>query len=481
MAKIVVLGAGIAGHTTATFVNHWLKKKHEVIVVSPNSNWNWIPSNVWLGVGAMKRKDVIFPLKPVYDKAGIIFKQAKAISIHPEGKSDSDKPYVYIEYTDGSGQNEELQYDYLVNATGPKLNFEATEGLGPDFNSSSVCSYTHAEDAYTWLDECIQRMKKGEKQNFLIGTGHGSCTCQGAAFEYVFNVEYKLRQEGVRDKALITYLTNEYELGDFGMGGVFIKRGGYVTQSKIFSESLFTERDVHWITRSHVNKVEKGRVHYENLSGEYKSEDFDFAMLIPPFAGVGLKSYDKNGADITDKMFNKAGFSYVDGDYNQKPFEEWTSKDWPMNYQSPHYENIFAAGIAFAPPHSISKPMTNKNGTCIFPTPPRTGMPSAMIAHAVAKNIVEMIKGNEPDHTASMANIGAACVASSGMSLSKGTAVAMTVFPIVPDYQRFPEYGRDIEYTFGEIGLGAHWIKHILHHLFIYKAKLKPFWTYIPE
>ena len=57
----------------------------------------------------------------------------------------------------------------------------------------------------------------------------------------------------------------------------------------------------------------------------------------------------------------------------------------------------------------------------------------------------------------------------------------MTVYPIVPDYERYPEYGRDLDLTFGEIGLAGHWIKILLHHLFIHKARLRPGWRLIPE
>ena len=57
----------------------------------------------------------------------------------------------------------------------------------------------------------------------------------------------------------------------------------------------------------------------------------------------------------------------------------------------------------------------------------------------------------------------------------------MTVFPIVPDYERYPEHGRDPDRTFGEIGLAGHWIKILLHHMFLYKARLRPGWRFIPE
>ena len=489
MARLIVMGGGVAGHTTATFAKKWLGSEHEVVVVTPNANWNWIPSNIWVGVGQMKKEDVVFPLAPVYEKAGIDYRQAKAVSIHPEGKEGSDKQFITIEYTGQGkeGQTEELEYDYLVNATGPKLNFDATPGLG-DGNGQigpytvSVCTADHAVHANSELRRIFEKAKT-EKLKILVGTGHGMCTCQGAAFEYIFNIEHEAKKAGVRDNLEIKWISNEAFLGDFGMGGLHMKVGGYVVSSKLFAESLYAERGVDWILGAHVNKVEEGKVHYEQLDGTMGEEEFDFAMLIPPFAGVGLKAYDKAGEDITDTIFNPAGFMKVDGDYTPKPYEEWKASDWPKKYQNPTYSNMFAAGIAFAPPHIISKPAKSPNGTPINPTPPRTGMPSGIIGKAVAHSVCDLIKNGDSAHIheISMAEMGAACVASAGKGVFDGTAAAMTVYPVVPDFEKYPGTGRDTDYTFGEIGLAGHWIKHILHYLFIYKAKLKPGWTLIPE
>lgn len=489
MAKVVVLGAGVAGHTAASFLKKWLGGKHEVVVVSPNSKWNWIPSNIWVGVGGMTKEDVTFELAPVYNKAGIVYKQAKAVSINPEGSEDMNQPFVTVEYTGQGkvGQTERVTFDYLVNATGPKLNFGATPGLGEGSqlgeHTVSVCTADHAEHAYHELKKCIEKMKKGERQKILVGTGHGMCTCQGAAFEYIFNIEHELNKAGVRHLADIKWISNESFLGDFGMGGLHMKVGGYVVSSRIFTESLFAERGVDYIIGAHVNKVEHGKVNYELLDGSMGEEEFDFAMLIPPFAGQGLKAYSKSGEDITEQMFAPNGFMKVDADYTAKPYNEWKASDWPRTYQSPKYKNIFAAGIAFAPPHIISKPMKSPNGTVINPTPPRTGMPSGIIGKAVAGSIAELItKGaNAHIHEASMAEMGAACVASAGKGMFDGQAAAMTVYPVVPDFDKYPGTGRDTDYTFGEIGLAGHWIKHILHYMFIYKAKLNPGWTLIPE
>jgi sulfide:quinone oxidoreductase len=484
MSRVVVLGAGVSGHTAAAFLRKWLPRRDEVVVVSPLPTYNWIPSNIWVGVGLLKPKQVTFPLAPVYERKGIEFRQARAVSLHPEGRDGDSAPFVVAESTRAGheGETEEIRYDFLVNATGPRLDFGATEGLGPGATSHSVCTETHAAETAVALDEAVERMKRGERQRFVVGTGHGACTCQGAAFEYIVNLEFELRNRKVRDKADIVWLSNEYELGDFGMGGMHLRRGGYVTPSKIFAESLFAERGLRWIPRAHVTKVEPGRAHYETVEGEVRDVEFDFGMLLPPFSGVGLKAVGKDGADLTAKVFQPNGFSRVDADYTPKPYEEWSARDWPSTYQSPEYSNLFAAGIAFAPPHAISRPRKTPSGAPVAPAPPRTGMPSAMIGKAVARSIVDMINGSEgPTSTASMARMGAACVASAGANPFTGTAVSMTVFPIVPDFESYPEYGRDLSQTFGEIGLAGHWIKILLHHMFLYKAKLRPGWSLIPE
>jgi sulfide:quinone oxidoreductase len=485
MSKIVILGAGISGHVAASHLRRKLSKDHEVVVVSPNSNYQWIPSNIWVGTGRMKSKEILFPLAPLYKKKGIDYKQAKAISFFPEGDVSEEKPYVLTEYVIGEhkGKQEKMTYDYLINATGPKLNFEATAGLIPGENKTySVCTYTHADHAWEGLKTLIQEMKKGKKAKILIGTGHGKSTCQGAAFEYILNVEQELRRHKVRDMAEVTWISNEYELGDFGMDGMLMSYGSMTMKSREMVEMIFEDREIKWILGAGVNKIEEGIAHYENLEGEFKSETYDFAMLIPSFSGHGFKAYDKNENEITEKLFK--GFMIVDADYSPKPYEEWSVRDWPETYQNPSYKNIFAPGIAFAPPHAISRPRKSKNGTDISPAPPRTGMPSGITAKLVADNIIDSIKSGKESlhHKGSMGNMGAACIASAGYGITTGSGVSITTYPIVPDYEKYPKtQGRQLGKTFGEIGLSGHWLKLALHYAFIYKAKMKPFWWLIPE
>ncbi len=485
MARVLILGGGIAGHTAALHLTRMLGSSDEVVVVTPNSKWNWIPSNIWVGVGKMKTEQVTFALEPIYKRKGIAFHQALATAVHPAGDASHAKPFVDITYTDPAraGEHGTLDYDYLINATGPKLNFGATPGLGPDGFTASVCTAGHAVEAAASLQASIEKMQHGEPQVIVIGVGHGTCTCEGAAFEYAFNVEHEVRQAGVRDLADIIYLTNEYELGDFGVGGLTFTQQGFETTSKLWTESLFRERGIRAITGAHVERIDEGVVHYEQVDGSTHSLAFDFAMLLPPFRGVDLQAYDADGSDITDELFAANGFMKVDADYSAKSFEQWRAEDWPSTYQVPRFPNIFAVGIAFAPPHQISRPRKSPKGTVITPSPPRTGMPSGIMGKLAATNIAEMIRHGDSArvHTASMADMGAACVASAGSGLRQGSAASMTMYPVVPDLEKYPGTGRSAKDTFGEIGLAGHWIKLALHYLFIYKAKARPGWHLIPE
>jgi len=433
----------------------------------------------------MGKKNVVFPLAPVYDKKGITFRQAKAVAIRPDGDADSDRGAVDIVHTSPgrAGEQERLRYDYLINATGPQLKFGMTPGLGPDGGHTvSVCTADHAVEAAARLRETIERLKAGERQTLVVGMGHGTCTCEGAAFEYVFNVDHELREAGVRDLARLIYLTNEAELGDFGVDSMTFAERGFETTSQLWTSSLYRERGVEAILGAHVHRVEPGAIHYETLDGQHHELAFDFGMLLPPFGGVPLRAFDRDGTDITATMFAPSGFMRVDADYSPKPYEEWRGADWPKTYLAPGYDNIFAVGIAFAPPHQISRPRTGASGTVIAPSPPRTGMPSGVMGKTAALTIVDRIKhGNaHPAHEASMADMGAACVASAGAGMRRGSAAAMTMMPVVPDYSRYPT-GRDLEDTRGEIGLSGHWVKLMLHHLFIHKAKGRLGWQLIPE
>jgi sulfide:quinone oxidoreductase len=290
MARTVIMGAGIAGHTAALHLRRMLPKEHEVVVVAPNSKWNWIPSNIWVGVGQMDTKQVTFPLAPIYKRKGIEFHQALATELHGDGSAELPRPHITVKYTSPQRQGEtaHLEYDYLINATGPKLNFAATPGLGPDGNSWSVCTAGHAEQTAKALDESIAETQAGAAADLPDRDGPRHLHMPGCGLRvHVQRRGPAHPKEGVRDRAEVIYITNESSLGDFGMDGMnFGSKDGVGPESDVHRVAVRSAASRRSSPR-HVERVEPGAVHYELLDGTKGEQRFDFAMLLPPFRGCG--------------------------------------------------------------------------------------------------------------------------------------------------------------------------------------------------
>jgi len=206
-------------------------------------------------------------------------------------------------------------------------------------------------------------------------------------------------------------------------------------------------------------------------------------MLVPQFLGQPFKYIGKDGEDITSKIANPAGFILVDGIYGLEYSALAANPDaWPAVYQNKNYQNIFAGGIAFAPPGPISQPHKTPNGTVIAAAPPRTGMVSGIIGRIIAKNIIDLIKKGRMTHHERMSEMAAACIASMGDSLWDGSAATIMMYPVVPDERKYPnEHGRDLFVTHMEMGLAGAWMKRMIHTTFMHKLRARIGWKIIPE
>ena len=71
--KVVIIGAGFAGHTAALYLGNALGKDNEITVINRQEEFVYIPSLVWAGIDRMDFEKLQFPLKPVYDKFNVKF------------------------------------------------------------------------------------------------------------------------------------------------------------------------------------------------------------------------------------------------------------------------------------------------------------------------------------------------------------------------------------------------------------------------
>ena len=353
MARVVIIGASIGGLPAAYECRAMLDKKHKVTVISNVDYFHFVPSNPWVAVGWRNRKDISFPLGPVLQKKGIEFVQAAATRIEPE-----QNRVVTVKG--------EVPYDYLIVATGPKLNFPAVTGLGPSGYTQSVCTVDHAEQAWGVYQSFLK-----DPGPIVVGAAQGA-SCFGPAYEMAFILDADLRKKKLRRKVPIYFVTPEPYIGHMGLAGV--------GKSRRLMEDEFADHSIKPIVNATIQEVQPGRLVLE----DGQAIPFRYSMFIPPFAGV-------DAVAGTAGLCNPKGFVNIDA------------------YQAnPKYKNVYAVGVCVAiPPVEQTQVPTGA---------PKTGYMIESMVSAAVHNIQADIENNPKRETATWNAICLADMGDTGMA-----------------------------------------------------------------
>ncbi len=105
---------------------------------------------------------------------------------------------------------EKLHYDFLVVAAGLQLQFERVKGLAEALNTNGVSTNYHSESVEnTWrnIKAVAAKAKAGEKQVWLGTQPPQPIKCAGAPQKIAYLADWWFRQEGVRDKVSVEFVT----------------------------------------------------------------------------------------------------------------------------------------------------------------------------------------------------------------------------------------------------------------------------------
>ncbi len=350
--RAVVVGSSFAGLTAAFELRKRLDPGHEVVVIEPRDHFTFIPSLIWVPFGMRDPEDVTFKLEPVYSKKGIGFINEWATGF------DLDNRKVMT--SDG----QEVEYDSLLVATGPKLAFDRIDGLGPENGyTQSVCNLEHA------------MLTREAWENFLenpgpvvAGTAQGG-SCFGASYEFLLNTHHRIKKAGLEKEAPMTFITAEPFLGHFGLGGV--------SDSQQRVEKYFDKLGIEGVPNNVIKEVRDGEI---ELDGG-RTLPFALSMIVPPFSGV-------DAVMETEGLGNAAGFIPVNDEFRHE-----------------EVENVYAAGVdvAVAPPQKTEVPA----GV------PKTGQMSEVMAKVAAQNMAADIQGGERREMP-MSEMEAVCILDAG-------------------------------------------------------------------
>lgn len=328
--KTIVIGGNFAGFTAALELKRKSSPNDQVMVIDKSSDFLFIPSLIWVPFKRREVSDITIPKAQIFRRKGVEFLEAEALKVDPITQTVSTSKGDY-------------QYDQLVIATGPKVKYDVAPGVAE--HAHYVGTPTGAMKIRKSLDEF-----KKNPGAVVIGASQ-SAGCMGAGYEFLFNFEKWCRENGIREKVDIHWITPETFLGHFGIDGM----AGAETMFKTFFK-LF---HIHFHTEVGIEKMDDDTVYLtDGTKLPYK-----FSMIMPPFVGV---DFITNSPEL---HATPSGYVPVGEDYRH-----------------PEFPNIWAAGLAV----NFSLPW--KPGSVPF-FAPKTGYPSDVTGKIVADNILRAQAG----------------------------------------------------------------------------------------
>jgi len=330
MTTTVVIGGSFAGMTAALEIKRKGKNEHKVILIDKSPLFLFIPSLIWIPFGRRDMKDISFKKEGILTKKGVDFVHAEALTVNPT---------TQIVTTDKG----DFKYDNLVIATGPKVKYDVAPGV------EEFTHYVGTPNGAMKIRKALEEFKKNPGPIVIGATQNAGC--MGAAYEFLFNIEKWLREQNIRKKVDLYWITPEDYLGHFGIDGMPMGESMLKAFMKMFN--------IHYRTQVGVKEVKEDKI----ILSTDEELPFKFSMLMPPFIGVDFVT---NSPDL---HATPTGYVNVGDDYRHVD-----------------YPNIWAAGIAV----NVVLPFTPEK---IPFASPKTGYPSDETGKIVAENIIRVSQG----------------------------------------------------------------------------------------
>jgi sulfide:quinone oxidoreductase len=187
--KVLILGAGAGGISVAAKLNRHLPE-HSIAVVDPADEHYYQPLWTLAGAGVVRKETSARPMKDLIP-SGVAWIKEKVMSIDPEAKR------VVL-----TGDTQ-LSYDFLVVATGLKLNWDKIEGLGDNLGKNGICSVYQ----YDQVDSTSRMIEEFQGGTAVFVMPPVPIKCAGAPQKIMYLFDDVLRRRGVRHQAKIQFAT----------------------------------------------------------------------------------------------------------------------------------------------------------------------------------------------------------------------------------------------------------------------------------
>ncbi|NHZ85316.1 MAG: FAD-dependent oxidoreductase [Planctomycetia bacterium] len=311
MKKLVILGAGTAGTMILNKLEPILEKDEwQITIVDQYETHYYQPGFLFIPFGIYNKNDVI---KPKRD----FFPSGVEVIYDSINKIEPNENKIILT------NKKVLSYDYLIIATGCKINPGETEGLSEDGWYKNIFDFYTIEGAMG----LAHFLKYWEGGKMVLNITEMPIKCPVAPLEFVFLADWWFTEQGIRDKVEISFVTP--------LDGAFTKPRA----SKVFGDFL-DKKNIKLIP-----DFSTGRVDHENnkiISWDEKEVPYDLLVTIPTNMG--------------DELIARSGMG---DELNFVPTDTHTllSKD---------YKNIFVIGDATDLPSSKAGSVAHFEADVLF-------------------------------------------------------------------------------------------------------------------
>lgn len=260
-ARVVVLGGGVGGTLLANLLDKELGGDVHVTVVDATGMHDYQPGYLYVALGEASGHWLSRDERTLLRK-GVDLAVEEAVRIHPDAQTVQLK----------RGGN--LEWDYLVIATGARLVHDAIPGLAE--GSHGFYSLQDAER----LREELRGFKGGR---LLVGVAGIPYKCPPAPVEFTMMVDEYLRKRDIRERSEVTLLSP-------------LNRAFTIESASNLIHPIMQERGIELSTFFNVEAVDPSAGVVESLEGEKR--EYDLLVLVPPHRGQQV---------VTDSDLGDAG------------------------------------------------------------------------------------------------------------------------------------------------------------------------------
>jgi sulfide:quinone oxidoreductase len=292
MKSLLILGAGTAGTIVANKMRHLLDNDEwRITIVDQHETHYYQPGFLFIPFGMYSKNDVVKP-KRDFIPQGVELIMSPIEAIEPEHNR------VKLAKDDQT-----LNYDFLVIATGAHTNPDETPGLTDNGWRKDVFDFYTIEGAQA----LAKHLRTWQGGRIVLNVVENPIKCPVAPLEFLMLADWFFTDQGIRDKVEISYATP--------LPGAFTKP----IASKHLGDIL-DEKNVKVVPDFYIERVDpdaKKIISYDEQELEY-----DLLVTVP----VNM------GAEVI-------GNSGLGDDLNFIPVDKHT-------FLSPKYENMFVLGDA---------------------------------------------------------------------------------------------------------------------------------------